>query len=75
MKIKKLTDKECLDTFIDLLTNRVTMNTAFVEDDKGNLTHQVVQVSCGKFVSVSQPEELKAPLRPSTGAELGATVN
>lgn len=75
MKIKKLTDKECLDTFIDLLTNRITLDTGFVEDDKGNLTHQVVQVSCGEFVSNSQPEELRVPLRPSTGVELGAAVH
>ena len=76
MKIKKMTDEECLNKFLEFLNERITLNTGFVRDpDSGNITHQVVQISCGDYVTVSQPEPLDIPLRVATGEEIGATVN
>lgn len=76
MKIKKMTDEECIQKFLEFLDERITINTAFVLDQEtGNLTHQVVQVSCGDLVSLSQPQPLEVILRPATGEETGATVN
>lgn len=76
MKIKKMTDEECIQKFLEFLEDRVTINTGFVRDpETGNLTHQVIQVSCGDLVSLSQPQPLEVILRPATGEETGATVN
>lgn len=75
MKIKKMTDEECLQKFLEFLSERVSINTLFVQDDADNLTHQILQIKCGEFVSVSEPEPLAVVLRPATGEELGATVN
>lgn len=76
MKIKKLTDEECLQKFLEFLDERVTINTGFVRDpDTDNLTHQIMTVSCGKYEAVSQPEPLEYPLRFATPAEQGETVN
>lgn len=76
MKIKKMNDEECIQKFLEFLDERITINTAFVRDQEtGNLTHQVVQVSCGDLVSLSQPQPLEVILRPATGEETGATVN
>jgi hypothetical protein len=76
LKIKKMTDEECIQKFLEFLDERITINTAFVRDQEtGNLTHQVVQVSCGDLVSLSQPQPLEVILRPATGEETGATVN
>lgn len=75
-KIKNMTDEECLTTFLEFLENRITFNTGFVRDpDTGNLTHQVVQITCGEMATISQPEPLEVILRPATGEEIGATVN
>lgn len=76
MKIKKMTDEECLKTFLEFLSERVTINTGFVRDpESGNVTHQVIQITCGEFTTVSQPTPLEVVLRPATGTEQGATVN
>lgn len=76
MKIKKMNDEECIQKFLEFLDERVTINTAFVRDpETGNLTHQIIQVSCGDLVSLSQPQPLEVILRPATGEETGATVN
>ena len=76
MKIKKMTDEECIQKFLEFLEDRVTINTGFVRDpETGNLTHQVIQVSCGEFVSVSQPEPIDIVLQPAPAAEQGRTIN
>lgn len=76
MKLKKMTDEECLQKFLEFLEDRVTIDTGFISDpETGNLTHQVIQVSCGDFASLSQPQPLEVVLRPATGAEMGVTVN
>lgn len=76
LKISKMSDEDCLKKFLEFLETRVTLDTGFVTDpDTGNITHQVVQISCGEYVTVSHPEPLAIALRPATGAELGATVN
>lgn len=75
MKINKMTDEECLTKFLKFLEGRVAVDTVFVQDDNGNLTHQILKITCGEYATVSQPEELAVPLRPATADELGATVN
>lgn len=76
MKLKKMTDEEVMNTFVEMLSDRVTLNTAFVVDnDSGNITHQIVRISCGELISMSQPEALEVILRPATAVEQGATVN
>lgn len=76
MKIKKMNDEECLQKFLEFLNERVTLNTGFIADpDTGNITHQVIQISCGDYVTVSQPEPLDTMLRLATAEEQGITVN
>ena len=76
IKTKKFTDEECMDLFIELLKTRVAVNTGFVMDkENGNITHQVIQITCGELKSVSEPQPLKEVLRVATGSEQGATVN
>jgi hypothetical protein len=76
LKLKKMTDEEVLNTLLEMLNDRVQMNTAFVRDQEtGNITHQVVQIMCGEFVSVSKPEPLDVIMRVATAEEQGITVN
>ena len=76
MKTKKMTDEEVMHKFLEMLEDRVSINTGFVKEDAtGNITHQVVEIRCGEYVSVSQPEALAIKLRVATGAEQGATIN
>ena len=76
MKIHKMDDKQCLETFLEFLKERVTLESFFVTDEvTGNITHQGVKLSCGELCTVSQPEPLEIILRPATGAEQGAVVN
>lgn len=75
MKIKKMTDEECLQAAIELLETRVSVTTGFIPNDEGTFTHQVLQISCGDFVTVSQPQPLENPVRFATAAEQGITVN
>lgn len=74
--VNAMSDEECLSLFLKLLAERITLNTGFIkEEDNDNLTHQVLQVSCGEFTTVSQPEELSVILRAATAEEQGATIN
>lgn len=76
MKIKKMNDEECLTKFLEFLQERVNITTGFVRDpETGNITHQVIKVRCGNYMSVSEPEELDVVLRVATGDEQNATVN
>ena len=76
MKVRKMTDQQALDKFIELLESRVSITTAFTNaDEDGKLTHQFLRVRCGDLEVISKPEELEVPLRVITAAELGATVN
>ena len=76
MKIKKMTDEKCLEIFLELLNDRISIETGFIKDEANdNITHQVLQITCGEYVTLSQPEQLGVVLRPATGAEIGATVN
>lgn len=74
-EIKTLTDEECLTQFLKFLEERVTIETGFLPDDEGNITHQVIQVTCGEYTSVSQPEPLAVSLRLASAEESGQTVN
>lgn len=74
MKIKKLTDQQCLDFFQELLATRVKLGTAYVADaETGVLTHQVILVTIGDIRVESPPEPLIVPLMPVIPKE--ATVN
>lgn len=76
MKIKKMTDEECLTKFLEFLEERIEVTTGFIqEEETGNVTHQVIQVKCGELISVSQPERLNVVLRVATAEEQGALVN
>lgn len=76
MRIEKMTDEKCLEKFLEFLEKRITVTTNFIVDpETENITHQVLQVSCGKYQSMSHPEPLGATLRVATGEEIGATVN
>lgn len=73
--IESLSDEEALGLFINLLSTRVGIETAFVPDERtGDITHQIIQVSCGDYASYSQPEPLGVILRPA-GAPQGETIN
>ena len=74
MKIKKLTDQQCLDFFQELLATRVKLGTAYVADaETGVLTHQVILITAGDIKVQSSPEALAVPLMPVVPKE--ATVN
>ncbi len=76
MKIGKMTDEKCLSKFLEMLEDRVNVTTRFlVEPSSGNITHQVLQVSCGSLVSVSKPQPLEVILRPATAPEVDALIN
>ena len=71
-----MNDDEVMQLFIEMLNTRVGLNTAFVQDnDTGNITHQVVRITCGELVSMSSPELLEMPMRPALAEEVGASVN
>jgi hypothetical protein len=70
------TDEEVLKDVINLLETRVEINTGFIPDgESGNLTHQVLQIVCGEYVTVSAPQPLEFPLRLATAEEQGFSVN
>lgn len=74
--IADMNDEECLAKFIEFLEERVSVTTGFIQDrETGNITHQVIQVQCGEFVSVSAPEPLEVTLRVATAEENGQLLN
>ena len=76
MKIKKLTDQQCLDFFQELLATRVKLGTAYVADpDTGVLTHQVLLITAGDIKVQSVPEPLAYPLMPIIDISDSVTVN
>lgn len=75
VNIKEMTDENCLNAAIQLLEQRVSINTGFIPNDEGTFTHQVLQISCGEYVTVSQPQPLEFPLRFASAEEQGATIN
>jgi hypothetical protein len=76
MKIKKMSDEECLSKFVEFLEERISITTNFVVDpDTDLITHQLMVIKCGDLATMSHPEQLELPLRVATGTEIGATVN
>lgn len=75
MKLKKMNDEECLNKFLEFLDTRVSIDTKFVVNDEGNITHQILVIACGEFMTVSQPQPLEVILRPAMAEELGLIVN
>ena len=74
MKIKKMTDEQCLETCQELLATRVRLGTAYIADpETGVLTHQLILITCGDIKVQSAPEPLMVPLMPVVPKE--ATVN
>lgn len=71
-----MTDEKVIKTFIELLENRVTISTQFLQDDEtGNLTHQFLILQAGDIILQGEPEALEMPLRVALPSETGATVN
>ena len=76
MKIKKLTDQQCLDFFQELLATRIKLGTAYVADpSNGVLTHQVILITAGDLKVQSAPEPLLYPLLPIINKDDNVTVN
>lgn len=76
MKIKKLTDQQCLDLFQELLATRIKLGTAYVADaETGVLTHQVILITSGDLKVQSKPEQLMYPLLPIINKDDNVTVN
>lgn len=74
MKIKKMTDTQCLELFQELLASRVKMGTAYISNpETGILTHQLLLITCGDIKVQSAPEPLTVPLMPVIPAD--TTVN
>lgn len=68
-------DEAILQQFFALIEEgNIEINTGFIPDDEGKFTHQVLRITCGEYISVSQPEPLHVPLIPA-GAPAGETVN
>lgn len=69
-------DEETLKEFLTFLENGIEITTGFIPDeDTGFLTHQVIRITCGEYITVSQPEPLAFPLQPAPIAETGITIN
>ena len=76
MKIKNMTDKQCIETVAELMDTRVGITTDFLQDKQTDLlTHQILTIQCGEESLVSNPQKLEMPLRVVTAAEMGVTVN
>lgn len=77
MKIKNMTDEQCLNKFLEFITEgRVEIDTTFVAEEGSTVaTHQVIKLKCGDYVTYSKPEPLVFPMKPATPEDLGATVN
>lgn len=75
MKLHKMNDEECIAKFLEFLNERISLSSSFLIDDKDNITHQVLNIQCGEYVSVSEPEQLSIPMRLATAEEQGATIN
>ena len=76
MKISKMNDKECIDKFTEMLEERVSVTTSFLQNkESGILTHQILQIECGEEQRASQPQLLANPLRIADAEDLGETVN
>jgi hypothetical protein len=76
LKIEKMSDEQCLEQFIKLLESRVSITTAFAqENETGILTHQYLKIECGEHTMVSQPELLDTPLMLAPAGAIGASVN
>lgn len=67
------TDEEVLILF-SLFFDRVNIASQFIENEDGLLTHQVMTITSGEKIMVSDPAELEWPLqmlpRPAAFGEL-----
>lgn len=70
-KLDKAEDEECLEMVLALL-DRVSIATAFVPDDTGVLTHQIMVIEAGDKRFTSVPQEMEIPL---IVANTGGTIN
>lgn len=76
IELAPISDEEILKQLIDWMEDRVAISTGFIPDeDTGVLTHQILQITCGEYTTVSNPEPLAIPLRPVGGDELDVTIN
>lgn len=61
-KVAKMTDEECLDTVVSLL-DRIDLDTRFIVNTDGLITHQVLVIGCGDRVVTSDPMAFDWPLQ------------
>lgn len=61
-RINDWTDEECLIEFSKFL-ERVGISTQFVQNEDDLFTHQVLTISCGDKIILSDPQELEWPLQ------------
>ncbi len=62
-KLMEWDDEECLNQFSKFL-DRVGISSQFIQNDEGLLTHQLMLITCGEKVIVSEPLALEWPLQP-----------
>jgi hypothetical protein len=75
-KIDKLTDKKCLEQFLEYLKERVKVGTAYIQDPETKfLTHQMLVFQCGDLETATAPDQLTSPFKIVGGEELGVAVN
>lgn len=70
-----MTDAEALDLVQELLKTRVKLAVAYLVDEDGALTDQLIRLECGELVASSMPEPLPVPLIPSPAGPVERVLN
>lgn len=73
--ISEMTDQEVMDTFLEYLSDRVSIATHFVVDNDGIIRSQILQVQSGDKISMSEPEYLGVALIPATKEQIQEKLN
>lgn len=75
-KLNDLNDQQCLELVLTLLNTRVSVNTVLLQGEgTDNVTHEMIRIECGDYITASNPQELEVPLRYATAEETGEVVN
>ena len=71
----KMDSKQILEDLVNLLKEKdISIKTEFLGDESGNITHQVLVMEHGDYVSISKPKPLGTTLRHVTAKESNSTV-
>lgn len=71
-KVHTWSDKKCMEKFFELLSERVQISTAFLQNEKtGLLEKQVMVVQCGDISVTSDPDDLPFPLKIADADDIG----